>query len=294
METAGDTRQGAWRAQALDGGLYVVSTPIGNLRDVTLRALDVLASVTAVYAEDTRTTRVLFDAYGLTTPLLAYHEHNAAAVRPKVLERLAEGAAVALVSDAGTPLISDPGYKLVREAAAQGAAVTAVPGASAVLAGLVVAGLATDRFLFAGFLPPKSAARRSVLSDFAKVRATLVFFETGPRLAGCLADMAAVLGSREAVVARELTKRFEEVRRGDLADLSGSYTTPPRGELVVLVGPPTDDVWDADAVDAALAEHLGQHGVKQASDLVAEVAGWAKREVYARALALRANESAGE
>jgi 16S rRNA (cytidine1402-2'-O)-methyltransferase len=222
----------------LEPGLYVVSTPIGNLRDITLRALDVLGQADRVFAEDTRVAAKLMSAYGLSRKLEPYHDHNGEAVRPRVLEALAKGERVALISDAGTPLISDPGYKLVREAIAQGAQVIPVPGASAVLAALTVAGLPTDRFLFAGFPPPKSAGRRRLFGELADLRSTLVFFESGPRLAASLSDMAAVFGPREAAVARELTKLYEDCVRGP------STRWPPipalgalKGEIVVLVGP---------------------------------------------------------
>jgi 16S rRNA (cytidine1402-2'-O)-methyltransferase len=204
------------RGGPLEAGLYVVSTPIGNLRDITYRAIDVLAAVDLVLAEDTRVTGKLMAAYGLSRKLAPYHDHNADEARPRVLARLAEGARVALVSDAGTPLISDPGYKLVRAAAAAGHAVRAIPGASAPLAALAAAGLPTDRFLFAGFPPPRSGARRRWLESLAGVRATLILFESGPRLSDSLADMAAVFGPREAVVARELTKLYETLYRGEL------------------------------------------------------------------------------
>ena len=228
-------------AEPIAPGLHVVATPIGNLRDITLRALSTLAAADAVIAEDTRVSHNLLAHYGVTTPLIAYHEHNAAAVRPHLLARLAEGAALALISDAGTPLVSDPGYKLVAEALAAGIAVTSVPGPSAVLAALVVAGLPTDRFFFEGFLPPKSAARRARINELALVPATLVFFESPRRLAEMLADLAAELGDRPAAVARELTKLYETTRRGTLLTNSPRITAreePPRGEIVVLVGPP--------------------------------------------------------
>src|SRR5712692_10516305 len=196
-------------APALTGGLYLVATPIGNLRDITVRALEVLAAADLIACEDTRVTRKLLDHYGIATPLTPYHDHNAAQARPKLLARLAAGAALALVSDAGTPLISDPGFKLVRKAAAAGIPVTAVPGASALLAALTVAGLPTDRFLFVGFLPAKSAARRRALREIASVKASLVLYETAPRLGPALEDMAAMLGDRPAAVARELTKLHE-------------------------------------------------------------------------------------
>src|SRR5438270_817351 len=210
---AGDDTRGRYilngqpiAAPALAGGLYLVATPIGNLRDVTLRALEVLAAADLIACEDTRVTRKLLDHYGITAPLTPYHDHNAATARPKLLARLAAGAAVALVSDAGTPLVSDPGFKLVRAACEAGHAVTALPGPSAVLAALAVAGLPTDRFLFEGFLPPKQAQRRSRIAELARIPATLVLFESGPRIAAALADLADGLGAREAAVCRELTK----------------------------------------------------------------------------------------
>src|SRR5262245_38123197 len=214
-------------APPLSGGLHLVATPIGNLRDVTLRALEVLAAADVIACEDTRVTRRLLDHYGIATPLTPYHEHNAAAMRPKILARLAAGEALALVSDAGTPLISDPGFKLVREAAACGIAVFAVPGASSVTAALSIGGLPTDRFLFMGFLPPKSAARQAALAEVKDLAATLLILEAPSRLAASLADLAQVLGPRPAAIAREMTKLHEEVRRGTLAALSESYAAEP-------------------------------------------------------------------
>src|SRR5688500_12978740 len=221
----------------LEPGLYVVATPIGNLRDVTLRALDVLAQADLVLAEDTRVSAKLLQAFGLKAKLERCDEHGEDRATPRALAALAAGQTVALVSDAGTPLVSDPGYRVVREAAAAGHRVVPVPGASALLAGLSIAGLPTDRFLFAGFPPPKSAARRTFLEELAGIRATLVFFEGGSRLAASLADMAAVLGDREAVVCRELTKLYETVVRGRLSDLAADpQFQAPKGEIVVLVG----------------------------------------------------------
>src|SRR6185295_10335048 len=227
-------------APQLAPGLYLVATPIGNLRDMTLRGLEILAAADLVACEDTRVTRKLFDHYGLSAPLIAYHDHNAEAVRPKILERLAAGGAVALVSDAGTPLISDPGYRLVREAIAAGHAVSAAPGPSSTLMALTVAGLPTDRFFFEGFLPAKETARRARIAELARIPATLVLFESGPRLADTLADLAAGLGNREAAIARELTKLHEEVRRGDLGSLAADYEggAETRGEMVIVIAPP--------------------------------------------------------
>ena len=273
----------------LTPGLYVVATPIGNLRDITLRALDVLCCVDRVLAEDTRQTGKLFEAFDIKAKLTAYHEHNAAARIPQVLGWLEEGKSVALVSDAGTPLVSDPGFKLARAAIAAGHEVWPLPGASAVLAGLVKSGLPSDKFLFAGFLPAKSAGRKRELERLKSIPATLIFFETGPRIKACLTDMAEVFGEREVVLTRELTKRYEEARYGRLAELITSITDDaPRGELVVLVGPPAeDDNWDEARVILALAQIIPDAGVKRASAQVAEMAGWAKRDVYALALDLK-------
>ena len=269
-------------------GLYVVATPIGNLRDITLRALDVLAGADLVLAEDTRVTGKLLAAYGLSARQERHDEHAAERVRPKVMALLAEGKRVALVSDAGTPLISDPGYRLVREAAAAGHAVFPIPGASALIAGLSAAGLPTDRFLFVGFPPPKSAARRTFLAEFAGVRATLVFYEGGSRLADSLSDMAAVLGDREAVVCRELTKLYETFYRGPLAELAANpKLDAPKGEIVILVGPGRDiEATPADA-DAALADALSRLKPADAAAEVAKALGLPRRDLYRRALELK-------
>jgi len=271
------------------GGLYLVATPIGNLGDITLRALETLAAVGLVACEDTRVTRRLFERYGIATPLIPYHDHNAAKTRPQILARLAAGEAIALVSDAGTPLVSDPGFELVREAQAAGYAVTAIPGASAVLAALAVAGLPTDRFLFAGFLPPREGARRARIAELAGVPATLVLFETGPRIAAMLGDLAEVLGVRPAAVCRELTKLHEEVRRGDVAHLARHYAgdAETRGEFVVVVGPPDEAAAvDAAALDAMLQRALATASLKSAVEAVAAATGQNRRLVYRRALML--------
>lgn len=273
----------------LTPGLYVVATPIGNLRDITLRALDVLGGADRVLAEDTRQTGKLFEAFDIKAKLTPYHDHNAAARIPQVLDWLDKGQTVALVSDAGTPLVSDPGFKLVRAAVAAGHDVFPLPGASAVLAGLVKSGLPSDKFLFAGFLPAKSAARKRELESLKAIPATLIFFETGPRIKACLIDMAEVLGARNVVLTRELTKRYEEARRGNFEALIDSVTEEaPRGELVLLVAPPSEDLsWDSERVTAALQNIIADEGVKRASSQVAEVSGWAKRDVYALALSLK-------
>ncbi len=270
-------------------GLYLVATPIGNIEDITLRALRVLGAADLVACEDTRVSRKLFARYGIATSRVPYHEHNAEAMRPKLLARLEGGARVALISDAGTPLVSDPGFKLVREAVARGISVTAVPGASAPLAALVLSGLPCERFFFAGFLPAKSEARRTSLEELRAVPATLVFFESAPRLAASLADMASVLGDRPAAAARELTKLFEEVRRAPLAELARQYREggPPKGELVVLVGPPAAaDAPSAELLDAALGAALERLSIKDAAAAVAGAMGLPRRAVYQRALAL--------
>ena len=267
-------------------GLYVVATPIGNLRDITLRALDVLAQADLVLAEDTRVTAKLLRAFGLSARLERYDEHGAERTRPKALAALAEGARVALVSDAGTPLISDPGYRLVREAWAQGSTVYPIPGASSVMAALSAAGLATDRFLFAGFPPPKSGARRTFFEGLAETRATLVFFEGGSRLAASLGDMAAVFGPREAVVARELTKLHETILRGPLPELAADPRfEAPKGELVVLVGPGEAREATEDEIDAALTEALSRLRPAEAAAEVAKAFGLKRRDLYQRALA---------
>jgi 16S rRNA (cytidine1402-2'-O)-methyltransferase len=270
-------------------GLYVVATPIGNLRDITLRALDVLAAADLVLAEDTRVTGKLLSAYNLKAKLLRYDEHAAEIAGPRALAALAQGQRVALVSDAGTPLVSDPGYRLVQGAIAQGAPVFPIPGASALLAGLSVAGLPTDRFLFAGFPPPKSAARRVFFEELAGLRATLVFFEGGSRVAASLADMAAVFGPREAAVARELTKLYETLVRGPLPDLAADpRLADPKGEIVVLVGPGREEAATAADADTALAEALVRLKPADAAAEVAKALGLPRRDLYRRALALKA------
>ena len=279
-------------AEPIQPGLHVVATPIGNLRDISFRALATLAAADVVLAEDTRVTKVLLAHYGIATPLAAYHEHNANVIRPHLIARLQAGAALALVSDAGTPLVSDPGFKLVADALEAGIPVTSVPGASAVLAALVVAGLPTDRFFFEGFLPSKSGARRHRIAGLSAIPGTLVFFESPRRLAETLEDLAAVLGPRDCAIARELTKHFETVRRGTLPDLALALAgePPPRGEIVLLVGPPAADHAAASAasLDAALLAALAVHSVKDAAAVVCAQTGLPKRQVYARALELAA------
>ena len=270
-------------------GLHLVATPIGNLGDITLRALQTLAGVDLIACEDTRITRRLTERYGITAELAPYHEHNAAAARPKILQRLAEGGSVALVSDAGTPLVSDPGFKLVREACAAGFAVVALPGPSSVLAALSVAGLPTDRFFFEGFLPSKSAARRARLTELARIDATLVVFESGNRVQDTLADLAGIMGAREGAICRELTKLHEEITRAKLSELAEQADRlETRGEFVLVIGPPPADaqVLTAEALDELLREALADHSVKDAVAHAVELSGRPRREVYARALEL--------
>ena len=279
-------------AERLVPGLHVVATPIGNLKDISFRALSTLAAADAIIAEDTRVTRNLLAYYGVATPLVAYHEHNAKVVRPHLLARLEAGATLALVSDAGTPLVSDPGFKLVQEALEKGVHVTAVPGPSAVLAALVVAGLPTDRFFFEGFLPHKSGPRRARLAELAAVPGTLVFFESPRRIAETLADAAAVLGPRAAAIARELTKLYETVRRGPLDALAATLAAEetPKGEIVLLIAPPEAGAAEQSEanLDARLMEALAVYSVKDAASVVAAATGQPRRQVYARALQLTA------
>jgi 16S rRNA (cytidine1402-2'-O)-methyltransferase len=283
-------------AEKLPAGLHVVATPIGNLGDISLRALAVLAAADVIACEDTRVTARLTDRYGIATPLTPYHDHNAATARPKLLARIADGAAVALVSDAGTPLISDPGYKLVREAVAAGHAVTTVPGASSVMAALTLAGLPTDRFFFEGFLPPTAGRREKRIAELAAIPATLVLFETGPRIAASLADLAAGLGAREAALCRELTKLHEEVRRGNLSVLAaGAGELETRGEFVLVIAPPAETATaEADDVDELLRRALARVSVKDAVGEVAAATGLKRRDVYQRALALTKHEPAAD
>ena len=269
-------------------GLYLVATPIGHLADISLRAIATLARADVVYCEDTRHSRTLLAHYAIRANLRPYHEHNANEQRPRILQDLGDGRSVVLISDAGTPLISDPGFKLVREAAALGHPVIAVPGPSAVLAALTVAGLPTDAFFFAGFLPAKDAARKSRLAELVAVPGTLVFFESPARAAATLADLAAGLGNRDAALARELTKLHEDVRRARLADLARDFATdPPRGEVVIVVGPPeAAEVSDA-MIEASLAPALESLSIRDASRVVAETLKVPKGRVYEVALGLK-------
>lgn len=276
-------------AEPLAPGLHVVATPIGNLGDITIRALSTLAAADLILVEDKRVTKGLLTHFGITTPMMSYHEHNAETVRPHVLARLQAGEALALVSDAGTPLVSDPGYRLVEAAIEAGIPVTGVPGASSVLAALVLSGLPSDRFFFEGFLPAKGGERRRRLRELADLPATLILFEAPHRLAESLSDMAAVLGGRRAAVARELTKKFETVRRETLPVLAEAFAAEaaPKGEIVVLVAPPAAGAaaLDEAELDRRLAEALETHSPRDAAALVAGELGLPRRQVYARILA---------
>lgn len=275
-------------ATPLEPGLYIVATPIGNLGDISQRAAATLSAVSAIACEDTRVTGKLLQHLGVKQRMIRYDDHASEATRDHLLQ-IATSEPVALVSDAGTPLISDPGYRLVREARLRGIRVTSLPGPSAAIVALTLAGLPSDRFLFAGFLPGKDKARNDVLTELASIRATLVFYETGPRLIDSLAAIGAVLPGREVGVARELTKLYEECRSGDPADLIEHYVAhPPRGEIVLLVGPPGEaPPPDEDAVEAMLRAALATAKPSQAAGLVAKATGLDRKALYARALALK-------
>jgi len=270
-------------------GLYLVATPIGHLGDITLRALETLAGVDIIACEDTRITRRLIERYAISAELKQYHEHNAAMARPKILEKLAQGASIALVSDAGTPLISDPGFKLVREVSAAGHAVIAVPGASSVLAALSVAALPTDRFFFEGCLPAKQVSRRTRLSELARIDATLVLFESGNRVQETLGDLAGIMAGRDAAICRELTKLHEDIKRAPIEELAKSADTlETRGEFVLVIGPPRGDadVMTQHDLDDLLRSSLARDSVKDSVAHAVELSGRPRREVYARALEL--------
>lgn len=273
----------------LSPGLYIVATPIGNLGDLTPRAAAVLSYADVLCVEDSRVTGKLLNHLGVRRSMTNYHDHNADAVRPGLIARMASES-VALVSDAGTPLISDPGYKLVRDARAAGRTVVTIPGACAAIAGLTLAGLPTDRFLFGGFLPAKAKAKADAIMELAHVPATLVFYESGPRLGATLAALRDVLGNRESAVARELTKAYEECVTGSLSDLAARYAeAPPKGEIVVLVGPPAVREVAIDS-DAALREALTRLPLGRAASEVANATGLDRRTLYARALELKGAE----
>jgi len=284
---------GAFRKSGGQGdlapGLYITATPIGNARDITLRALDVLTGCDVIAAEDTRVSAKLLAIHGISRPLTAYNDHNGARERPKLIARLKHGARIALISDAGTPLVSDPGYKLVREALAEGIPVHAIPGASATLTALSLAGLPTDRFLFVGFLPSKTGERGTALAELKSIGASLIFFESAQRLAESLAQMADVLGDRAVAVTRELTKLHEEVRRGTLGILAAQFAQepPPKGEVTIIVGPPPEQQADLSRIDALLDKALPFMPVRAASELIAEALQLPRKEIYRRALEIK-------
>lgn len=278
-------------AETMDPGLVLVATPIGNARDITLRALDMLGAADVLVAEDTRSLRRLMEIHGIALggrPLLAYHDHSGPKARDKVLAHLAEGARVVYASEAGTPLIADPGYDLVRAARADGYSVTAAPGAVAAIMALSLSGLPTDRFFFEGFLPSPKGARAKVLRSLVAVPGTLVFYESPKRLQRSLADMSEILGpERQAVVARELTKRFEEIRMAPLSEMAALFdAAPPRGEIVVLVGPGAPKTIDAETITAMLTAALVDKTPKDAVAEISAATGVARREVYQQALAI--------
>ncbi|MDS1137336.1 16S rRNA (cytidine(1402)-2'-O)-methyltransferase [Nitratireductor indicus] len=288
--TVGAARIGAG---PLETALYLVATPIGNLADITLRALEVLAAADLLACEDTRVSRVLLNRYGINRGLTAYHEHNAREAGPRLMAALAEGKSVALISDAGTPLVSDPGYRLVEQAVEKGIRVVAIPGPSAVLAALSASGLPTDAFLFAGFLPVKDGQRRKRLDTFRQTPASLIFFESPRRLADSLAAMAEVLGdNRPACVAREITKTFEEMRRGTLATLAAHYAEAgaPKGEIVVCIAPPQEEEITASGADTdrLLVSLASEMPASKAAGEAARMTGGRKSELYQRLLALKA------
>lgn len=281
--------QAGFSAPPLEAALYLVATPIGNLADITVRALETLAACDVLACEDTRVTRVLLSRYGIGRRTTPYHEHNAAEAGPRLIEAVLGGKSVALVSDAGTPLISDPGYRLVAEALEAGVRVVPIPGASAVLAALSASGLPTDAFLFAGFLPSKAEARRRRIEELAGVPATLVLYESPRRLAAALADLAATLGERSAVIGREITKAFEEFRRGTLPDLAAHYVKAdtPKGEVVVCVAPPGERAADPAETDRMLLALSAEMPASKAAAEVARLTGGTKSDLYRRLLALR-------
>lgn len=269
------------------GTLYITATPIGNLADWTFRAVETAKSVNCIACEDTRVTGVLLRHYGIATKTVSYHEHNAETVRPQLLARLAEGKNLALMTDAGTPLISDPGYRLVRAAQEAGADVVSVPGASSPVAALSIAGLPTDAFYFAGFPPHKAGARRKAFLALRGIPATLVFFESANRLTEALADALEAFGDREICVCREMTKRFEEARRGKITEILAHYAAyPPKGEIVLLVAAGVPEKPDEAELDALLRTLLVTHRLKEAVAVACEQTGLPRKEVYARALAL--------
>jgi 16S rRNA (cytidine1402-2'-O)-methyltransferase len=270
----------------LKGGLYIIATPIGNLKDITLRALEILKECDLIACEDTRVSRKLLSAYSINKPLVSYHDHNADHMRPQIIHKISEGKAIALISDAGTPLISDPGYKLVRDCYEKDLSVTCLPGPSSVMAGLVLSGMPTDRFLFAGFAQKKDYA------DLSSLDMTLIFFESAQRLIATLKEMSAIFPNRTIAVVREITKLFEEVRRGSFEDLIQFYEEKgqPKGEIVLVLSPPgAEQVLDLD-VDQLLRQTLQNHSIRDACTLVAGTLGVPRKQIYQRALMLKQEE----
>jgi len=269
-------------------GLYIVATPIGNLSDLSPRAASILAAADLIAAEDSRVTAKLLAHIGVKRPMVAYHDHNEDQLRPSLVAKMADQA-IALVSDAGTPLISDPGFKLVRDARAAGRNVVSIPGPCAAVAALTLSGLPTDRFLFIGFLPAKASARAAAIEEVRHIRATLIFYESGPRLGAALAALAKGLGERDAAVVREISKKFEETMTGSLTELSGRYANdPPKGEIVIIVGPPGEAAPASDAdIDRALRDAMQTETASRAAAQVAEALGVPRKRVYERAMALK-------
>jgi 16S rRNA (cytidine1402-2'-O)-methyltransferase len=285
----GNTRQN------MPPGLYLVATPIGNLRDITLRALDLLRGADIIACEDTRVSGKLLQAYDIKKKLIPYHDHNADIQRPKIIEAIQAGQRVILISDAGMPLISDPGYKLVRDCAAAGLYVTSLPGANAPLTALQLSGLPSDRFAFLGFLPAKTSARKDILREWKSVPATLILFESAPRLEDCLTDILEVMGERDMAIARELTKMFEEVRRGTVSALLETVRRdgPPKGEIVLVVGRGEKQEMTEGDIDGLLLHEMKNVSLREAVDSVVAATGFPKKTVYARALALRDRDGDG-
>jgi 16S rRNA (cytidine1402-2'-O)-methyltransferase len=280
------------KTESIKPGLYLVGTPIGNLRDISIRALAVLGSSDLVLCEDTRVTGKLFQQYDINTKKMSYNDHNASDKRKHILEMLANGQTVSLVSDAGLPLISDPGYKLVRDCLDLGLFVTTVPGASSVLSALQLSGLPSDKFSFLGFLPSKEQARKQILSQWSSVPATLIAFETGPRLLSSLTDIEKTLGNRQVSVIREITKIYEQVQKASVSELILRYRDngPPKGEIVVVIAPPDKTVPDQQQLDSMILSALKDKSVKDVASEISEITGVTKKMIYQRALELQNND----
>lgn len=280
--------EGGGEAQTLTPALYLVATPIGNLRDITLRALDTLKGADKIACEDTRVTGKLLGAYDISKPTLSYNDHSDEKKRGSILNEIEAGKSIALVSDAGSPLISDPGFKLVRDAIARGLKVTSIPGACAVIMGLQLSGLPSDSFSFIGFLPNKQKARKDHLQEWGAVQSTLVAYETGPRLLSSLSDIQDVYGDRRVCVARELTKMYEESKTDAVSSLIDYYENngAPKGEIVLIIAGATDEIWDDDKVRIKLIEALKTMKTKDAANYVAEMSGRSKKDIYDMALSL--------